>query len=159
ARRGPGADGHWSDETITEVSTPVDASVVVDGNGTVHVAWYAQAVGQLWHGRRDGDHWALEPIDDGGNDDVGEHPSLAVGSGHGLFVTYRDVTQCSLKVATATASGWSTRSLDTANADVGAYSALAVDSGGTLHVAYADLTNGVLKYLETAPGGTIKRTV
>jgi hypothetical protein len=158
AHRTPGSDGQWSDETISEQDSPIDASIVVDDSGAPQVAYYAQEIGQLWHARR-ADRWLLDTIDDGGANDVGEHPSLALGPGGGMFVTYRNVTAGQLKVATATASGWSVRLLDGTSADVGAYSALAIDAGGTLHVAYADLTRGVLKYLETVPGGTIARKV
>ncbi len=158
AHRSPGAGGQWSDETITENDSPTDATIVVDRSGTVQVAYFAQDVGQLLRSRRTNGKWITDTIDNGGLDDVGEFPSMAVAPTGTLAVTYRDVTAATLKVATQVGTGWATRTLDSTSTDVGAYTALAIDASGVLHVAYADLANGTLKYLE-ASGDSITRTV
>jgi hypothetical protein len=154
--------GEWSSETITESNSPYDGTITVStALNIVDVAYYASDFGQLWHARRLGaNKWNNEVIDDGGADDVGEYPSLAVGPAGALVVTYRDVTQLSLLVATRGPLGvWTTHTLDDTSNGLGAYTALAIDDGGKIHVAYADDGNRVLKYLEATATGQVTRVV
>jgi hypothetical protein len=83
--------------------------------------------------------------------DVGQNLSMVFGPGGNALISYYDVTEANLKLATYVGSGgncddtggsdaWQCAAIDATN-DVGDNSSLAVDSSGSLWISYYDTTN------------------
>ncbi len=146
ARRSP--LGTWTLETVDDGALGVDATIAVDGNQRVHLAWWYD-LSELVYATRVGTPggFVVETIDDDGT--VGEHPSIAISPVNGaLHVSYRIAgTRNDLGLATLknNQSSWSLARPDTAG-NVGSYTSLAVDATGGVHIAYSDFTSEQLKY-------------
>lgn len=146
AHRAPDT-GTWTTTDVTSDGDPIDASIVVDALGTVHIAYYDNDFGVLDHASRSlvASDWSFETIDDLG--DVGEFPSLAISpTTQRLFVSYHDVSLDELKLAQRINGSWMADTLDM-SLNVGSYTALAIDSLGNLHIAYANDNVGSLRYI------------
>lgn len=146
ARRSP--QGAWKVETVDDTGISGVASVAVDPNLGVHIAyWYN--LSDLMYARRSASASGLfttSPIDTDGT--VGEHPSIGVSPAGTVNVSYRLAgtrNDLGLAVLKPAQSNWNLQHPDT-NGNVGSYTALAVDGSGNLHIAYADITNEQLKY-------------
>jgi hypothetical protein len=147
AYRPPGAGATWDLDVIDESALSIDGSVVVDGDGVVHVAyWYNLSDLNYAVRFQAGGDWFITPVDTPGV--VGEHPSLAIDSEGALHVTYRvggTSNDLGYGLLDPFLPFWVTAHLDQTN-NVGAYTALALDSHDNVHVVYSDNANENLRY-------------
>ena len=148
----PGSD-HWSNETVTSDGQPIDGTIAVDPSGTIDIAYYDRFAGTLNLATRGSSQtdWTVDPIDTDG--DVGEFPSLGlVPANSRIAVSYRDVSNKTLKLANRIGGTWLIRTVDN-TADVGSYTSIAIDKGGNEHIAYSNNTAGSLRYMLVDAGG------
>lgn len=114
-------------------------SMVVDGNGYVHISYYGAINGDLKYATNTGGSWSTSTIDSSGN--VGQQSSIAVDSSGTVHVAYSDgYPNYDLKYASKTTSGqWVIETVD-AGGNVGAWPSLYLQSN-KVYISYFDATN------------------
>jgi|GEM_PF-3334970 len=118
-------------------------SLVLDGAGDPHVAWFDAARGDLRYARRSGTAWTVELVDSAGR--TGLYCSLALDASGRPGIAYYDSTNGNLRLARKSGSAWQLETVQSAN-DVGAYASLAFTAAGNPRISYFDATNGDLRY-------------
>jgi hypothetical protein len=120
------------------------------------VVYYDETNGDLKYGERpyNANSWHTITVDDGGVNDVGRYPGIAIDASGTRHVSYYDATNGDLKYATCPGnctnpSSWNgsgSKIIVDATDDVGLFTEIAVDNFGIPHVSYIDATNQSLKY-------------
>lgn len=82
--------------------------------------------------------------------DVGNYPSIALGSDGFARIAYYDATNADLKFIQCTNAACSTSNITTVDStgDVGQYTSIAMASDGYARISYNDVTNGDLKFVQ-----------
>jgi hypothetical protein len=145
-------DASWNLGSVDFFTTT--PSIVVDGNGGLHLTYYSSVPDDLVYATCTAlcgtlANWATVAVDQGG--DVGQHSSLTRNADGRLQVVYYDATNGDLKYATCvaactSAASWRRTILDQ-EGDVGTWTTSALDPAGGLHVLYHDVTGGDLAYI------------
>ena len=118
-------------------------SLVMGADDLPHVSHYDPVQQHLVYAYYNGAAWQREIVDESG--DVGQYSSLAM-QGSYLQISYYDVTDGDLMIATPGKGGWFTETVDGGPDDVGIGSSLDFDSKGHPHISYVDQTNLDLRY-------------
>jgi hypothetical protein len=150
---------NWQLVTVdTTGSVGQYTSLAVEASGRLHVTYLDDTNADLKYatcaaGCTTAANWQTVTVD-GSGAAVGTGPSVVVGAGGRLHVSYYDGTNDDLKYATCnaacgTAANWQVVTVDGAGL-VGMYNSLAVDGNGRLHVSYFGETNSDLKYATCA---------
>ncbi len=100
--------------------------------------------GDLKYANWTGTAWAIAWVD-GSSGDVGSFSALALGPQGRASISYYDLTNNALKVATRADAAWVTEVVERAG-NVGDESALALDAAGRPHISYHDVMGEALKY-------------
>ena len=158
AVHGPG--GFWTSSSVDVIGTPSSVDYVRAPDGVEHIAYYEQRSGDLWYARHapGAATWDLSTVEATNN--VGAAPSLALGPGDTVHVSYYDATARDLKHAWRVGAGaWTIEAVDSAG-DAGQTSSLSISPDGTLGIAYFDATEDDLEWAEQAPGGAwLRQTI
>ena len=160
-------DGIWTPEVVhatPEAGENVGryASIAVDENGVVHIAYADVLEGKLLYATNHSGTWVnMEVPNDG---DAGEHTSIAVEDGQ-LYIAYLAGSTDDLMLAEAalplTGPGdWGDPELVDGNtSSVGEAVSLAVDGKDRVHITYRDSTARTLQYALRRSGKWSLRTV
>ncbi|MES2640344.1 MAG: hypothetical protein V4850_12700 [Myxococcota bacterium] len=148
----------------TSTDTAVDAvpgnageytQIVIAADGTEYIAFYDRAWGALRLASGNVGGYSIEVVDETG--DVGQWPDLLV-DGASIAMSYHDVTNGDLKLATGRAGGpWDLETVDTGD-HVGADSAI-YGSGSAPGIVYFDGANNDMKLARESSGSWALETV
>ncbi len=157
ARREPSGD--WTIETanaegkVGSFSALAVSSVAADdlaAEPVVHVAYYNETYGELWHSARTPEGWTSEVVHstpDAG-DNVGRFASIAVDEDGFVHITYADTGAAALRYATNLSGQWESMEIPN-DGEAGSYSRIAVVKG-IAYVAYQAGSSDDLFFLEAA---------
>jgi hypothetical protein len=116
--------GDWQCDTIqTGEGVGQHASLVLDGDGFVHIAYYDGANGDLWYATTrgatkncgPGNSWFCYPVSS--TNDVGKYASLYVDNANRFHIAYYDATSDDLKYAVDVGGGGNCGVLGSAQCD------------------------------------------
>ena len=153
---------NWQRATVMdEMGTVHHTSIVVGGDGRVHVALenhaalrYATCLASCSNPA----NWETLLVDPAGGN-TGGYADLAVDGNGVRHITYYDGTDGNLRYARcasncSNSAGWQRVVVDIGSgyygSNVGSHTSVAVGSDGKVHVSYADVTAGRLKYASCA---------
>ena len=146
-------DGFKTIETVdSEVTSSSD--IKIDSSGYIHIAYY-DTNGDVKYAFHNGSYYDISTVDSVGN--VGEGIfgkglSLAIDSNDYPRISYYDVTNSNLKLATWNGSSWGLETVDN-DIYVGRYSSLAISTDGYPRIAYVHADNDYLQYISKGAGG------
>ena len=114
--------------------------------GTLHVAYYDPATGDLRHATNGSGTWVVNAIDT--ENDVGQYTAIGTDKTGAAHIVYLDYTNQDLRYATdaGTPGKFTAQVVDGVSSAAGFYASLAVDSSGSIHAAYYELVASDLKY-------------
>ena len=123
-------------------------SMIVDGSGNEHVAYFDFFMADLKYAKRTGGVWALQTLDT--PDNVGQSPSIALDSFDNPGIAYLVITQnpmfdSYLRYAKFNGVSWSYTTFDVAN-NTGGWPSLQFDSSDYPHICHYDMTSRDLLY-------------
>ncbi|MEN6521291.1 MAG: hypothetical protein ABFD46_09105 [Armatimonadota bacterium] len=136
----------WSTDTIKDGQ---HSSVVMDGSGSLHLAYYDFRAGSLKYAVNNGGTWSTQVVDGPGF--KGQYPSLVLDASGNPHISYYDYQNGDLKYASLVGTAWQITTVDSAG-NVGMFSSLALDSSGHPRISYYDYGNGKLKYASMDSG-------
>jgi len=150
----PGVRPDWFTSLALDSGDKVGqyASMVVDADNVLHVAYYSEASMSVEYASLSPEgHLMSETVMDS-NDDVGKGISLAVSNVEGVaavHVAYYNATLKELWYSVRTEGGWQEEVVHATadpTEDMGRNCSLVVDSEGTPHIVYQDFVDGHLRY-------------
>jgi chitodextrinase len=127
--------GSWIIETVESLTVyaPGTTSIVLDGNGSAHIAYFDYGNSELKYVTNRSGTWQIDAVDTDGN--LGRFPSIALDSVGYVHISYLDVNNTVLKYVTNKSGFWvsATFTEPTQNAQ---YSSIAVDAFDNVHISY-----------------------
>ena len=145
-----GSSGSWTVPlTIDSVAGATYASIVMDSNLGLHVAYYDTGNETLKYAVKTGDSWSVNTVDT--KVDATGVCSIDLDSNNKVHLAYMSATS-RLMYVTSSASKWTLSTVESPG-NIGADSTISVDRYGTVRIAYFDDTNKALK-LATNSGTT-----
>ena len=150
----------WSSPIVVLATGSVGtgASIAVDQNGGVHVAFHeaAPAFDLRYAYKPQGAAFTVSTLDTTG--DVGQQTSIAVHNN--VHISYYDATNEDLKYITKPISGIpSAPVVVDSSGSVGRFNSLEADPMGGVHIAYYDLTNTGARYAYRPAGSFVTQAV
>ncbi|MFH1826452.1 MAG: hypothetical protein ABH823_04090 [bacterium] len=138
--------GSWVESLVFGVDTSVYNSIAVDSGDNLHIAFYQteSASYDLKYAYKEtgsSTSWDIETIDSTGT--VGQYNAVATDSDNNVYISYIDVTNSDLKLASKVNGSWTTEIVD--GGAMARDTSIAVGTDGTIHLAYTD-NNSSLKY-------------
>ena len=118
-------------------------SIVLDGNGKVHIAYRDTTNGDLKYATNASGQWVAEAAVSEGNITGG---SIAVDTNGKVVIAYYNVDTNDLRIAGNALGVWRTESVDNSSLYIGTMASMKFDSNGKIHLAYYDGTNFDLIY-------------
>ena len=141
------ADGNTLGNDNADNPLPHSNSIALDYSGNLHISYYDQANGYLRQvvGTRDASAWiwSASQVVDTGN--VGQYNSIAINAANTVYVSYYDVTNSRLKLATQTSGIWSLEVVDGAPG-AGAGTSVALFTNGQPGIAYFDSSSEAVRF-------------
>ncbi|MEN6372469.1 MAG: hypothetical protein ABFD64_10715 [Armatimonadota bacterium] len=136
----------WSMDTVIDGQY---SSIVMDGSGSLHLAYYDFRAGSLKYAVKSGGTWSTQVVDGPGY--RGMYPSLVLDASGNPHISYYDYWNGDMKYASLVGTAWQITTVDSVG-NVGMFSSLALDSSGNPHISYYDYGNGKLKYASMVSG-------
>jgi len=130
------------------------SSIALDYAGALHISYYDATYGFLKHAiaTKGASAWSwssIQIVDNTAN--VGQFTSTAASTANIVYVSYYDVTNGHLKMATLSGGIWSSQVVD-GNTNTGQGTSVAVFTDGSPAISYFDVTNGSIKFATTYTG-------
>jgi len=137
------------------------SSLMVDGKGVIHVAYYDSAAGHLKYARGETGRWDIQAVDTG--EWVGPYASLSLdaqGRPHIAYCQFDNARRSctALRYAAFDGTRWITTTVDSGR-QVGAHASLALDAHGRPSIAYYDATSQTLRLASGSPSRWTLETV
>lgn len=140
------SSGDWSRETVdSRFSVGLYPNLTFSEQNEPTIAYYCKTVGDLRLAQFGGLSWAITTIDGADGTDTGRSVSLARDRDGRLAIAYEDSTAGALKLATQTATGWTTSVVDASTRGV-AFISLAFDKSNRPSISYYDAYPADLKF-------------
>ena len=135
-------------------------SIALDDEDHPHISYYDATNGDLKYAHWTGSEWEIIPVDTGYatvtipiplspvliKGDVGKYTSIALDSQDYPYISYFDSTNCDLRCAIRTESGWDIFLVDS-EGNVGSWSSIAIDSKDVPHITYYDQDYHIIRYV------------
>ena len=140
----------WIEHHVDSGSVMTDASIDIDDDGTLHVAYRHSNNSSLKYGRKTATGWVTTTVDQSA--DVGEYASIAVDSDGHPHIAYRDSSNYDLKFAFYDGDNWTIEIAHESANNVGRLASVALDDNDNPHITYYDVTDNVLRHAWRAGG-------
>jgi hypothetical protein len=126
--------GSWTEDVIDDQNSSMYASIAVDSNNNVHIAYEADPMWSLHYATNSGGVWTTQLIDGSG-----QYGNIAIDSHDAPCVVYTvdNGSSSDLKLAWLSGGLWPNTTVDTVDS-IGYWPSIAFDSADGIHLSYVD---------------------
>jgi hypothetical protein len=151
----------WSTPVSVNGSTAGDwaASVAVDSNGNIHVAWHSRSPYDIYDSvsTDDGEHWTSYQVNPSASY-YGDAPSIAVDGSDYVYIAWECEYSSQYEVCFSKSTNGGSSWLSTPTVVTGSYAygmpSIAVSSDGDVYIAWGDGVNDKVVTASLASGGS-----
>lgn len=132
--------------------TGMYTNLALDSSGNPYISYWrnnsSSSLRDLKFAKRISGAWSNQTADGASStNDLGAYNSMVFNSPTDIVISYADLTDNNLKLATYNGSAWSVGTIDNSADEVGWHTSIVKDNRGFYHISYYDNTNGNLKYV------------